>query len=89
MGYKLEAKPVNPEDKAHNRHLDLAPESVREDEKLLFEPEEGEDEEAYVTLLDGDEKKKQRVRVGRREGEKLEILRGLNPGDKILAKNPE
>ena len=51
--------------------------------------EEGEDDEAYVTLLDGDEKKKQRVRVGRREGEKLEILRGLNPGDKILAKNPE
>ena len=51
--------------------------------------EEGEDDEEYVYLLDGKEKKKQRVRVGRHVGDRLEILRGLNPGDKILAKNTD
>jgi len=51
--------------------------------------EEGEDDEEYVYLLDGKEKKKQRVRVGRHVGDRLEILRGLNPGDEILAKNPD
>ena len=51
--------------------------------------EEGDAEEEYVYLVDGKDKKKQRVRVGRTVGDRLEILRGLNPGDKILAKNPD
>ena len=51
--------------------------------------EEGDAEEEYVYLVDGKDKKKQRVRVGRSVGDRLEILRGLNPGDKILAKNPD
>jgi len=49
--------------------------------------EDGEDDDAHVYLVDGEENKKQRVRVGRHVGDRLEILRGLNPGDKILAKN--
>ena len=51
--------------------------------------EEGDDAEQYVYLFDGKENKKQRVRVGRTVGDRLEILRGLNPGDKILSKNPD
>ena len=51
--------------------------------------EEGDAEEEYVYLVDGKDKKKQRVRVGRSVGDRLEILRGLNPGDKIRAKNPD
>ena len=48
-----------------------------------------DDEKEYVYLMEGEEKKQQRVRVGRHVGDRLEILRGLKPGDKILAKNPD
>jgi multidrug efflux pump subunit AcrA (membrane-fusion protein) len=43
----------------------------------------------YVYLVDGKDKKKQGVRLGRSVGDRIEILRGLNPGEKVLAKNPD
>ena len=42
--------------------------------------EEGDAEEEYVYLVDGKDKKKQRVRVGRTVGDRLEILTRFESG---------
>ena len=50
----------------------------------------GDEGKEFVYLVDEKgEKKQQSVRVGRHVGDRIEILRGLKPGDKILEKNPD
>lgn len=54
------------------------------------ETDELDERKQYVHLLDKDGKpKKQPVTLGRRTAEKVEVLKGLSPGDKILATAPK
>lgn len=51
---------------------------------------DGDEDEEFVYLVDKEgEKEQQRVRTGRHVGDRVEILKGLKPGDEILAKNPD
>jgi multidrug efflux pump subunit AcrA (membrane-fusion protein) len=51
---------------------------------------DGDEDEEFVYLVDKEgEKEQQQVRTGRHVGDRVEILKGLKPGDEILAKNPD
>jgi multidrug efflux pump subunit AcrA (membrane-fusion protein) len=47
------------------------------------------DDESYVYLVDGDGHARRTVKTGRRDGDQIEIVKGLKAGDEILLTKPE